>query len=154
VVWHLAWNSVKTVINILLTKLRNIVIKIINQQQACNTQAWAKRKVQNYVNLWNPCTMKEWHDVGYFTMIISKDVTQCALKMKCRTIFVIFWVCRSICGTVSSRSQYTQRGAMSSLQMTMSQMNVHNIKVYSYKLVLLPDKAEGLPCLHVWLHCL
>jgi hypothetical protein len=35
--------------------------------------------------------MKECHNIGYLTAIISEDVMQCALKTTCMVIFVIMW---------------------------------------------------------------
>jgi hypothetical protein len=39
----------------------------------------------------NSYTTKDCHDFGYVTAIISADVAQHALNMKCTTILVILW---------------------------------------------------------------
>jgi hypothetical protein len=67
-------------------------------------QARAKRKTVKYFV--NCCTMKECHDTGYLTTVISEDVVQRVLKMTCTTTFVIMCICE----TVRGKSKCTQRG--------------------------------------------
>jgi hypothetical protein len=38
------------------------------------------------------CITKRFHEVACITLIISEEVAQSALKMKCKLIFVILWV--------------------------------------------------------------
>lgn len=39
----------------------------------------------------NPCTMKEYHNIGQLNVIISENTVQCASKTKCTVIFLTMW---------------------------------------------------------------